>query len=325
VHYVVTGGAGFIGSHLVEHLVTAVGGHRVTVLDNFSTGRRENLEPWLERIRIVEGSVTDPDACREAIAGADFVLHQAALPSVPRSLRDPLASHEANATGTLNVLIAARDAQVQRVVYAASSSAYGNTAELPKREDMLPRPLSPYAAAKYAGEQYCRAFHASFGVATVALRYFNVFGPRQDPSSQYAAVIPKFIMCAVAAESPTIFGDGEQTRDFTFVRNVVRANLLACEAPAAALGEAYNVGCGERVSVNALWRRIRDLLGATVDARYEPARTGDVRDSLASLDRVRTMLGYTPVVALDEGLRETVRSLTGREPAGAGSGAAARR
>ena len=325
MHYVVTGGAGFIGSHLVEHLVTAVGGHRVTVLDNFSTGRRENLEPWLERIRIVEGSVTDPDACREAIAGADFVLHQAALPSVPRSLRDPLASHEANATGTLNVLIAARDAHVQRVVYAASSSAYGNTAELPKREEMLPRPLSPYAAAKYAGEQYCRAFHASFGVATVALRYFNVFGPRQDPSSQYAAVIPKFIMCAVAGESPTIFGDGEQTRDFTFVRNVVRANLLACEAPAAALGEAYNVGCGERVSVNALWRRIRDLLGATVDARYEPARTGDVRDSLASLDRVRTMLGYTPVVALDEGLRETVRSLTGREPAGAGSGAAARR
>ncbi|HEX5179063.1 MAG TPA: SDR family oxidoreductase [Gemmatimonadaceae bacterium] len=325
MHYVVTGGAGFIGSHLVEHLVTAVGGHRVTVLDNFSTGRRENLEPWLERIRIVEGSVTDPDACREAIAGADFVLHQAALPSVPRSLRDPLASHEANATGTLNVLIAARDAQVQRVVYAASSSAYGNTAELPKREEMLPRPLSPYAAAKYAGEQYCRAFHASFGVATVALRYFNVFGPRQDPSSQYAAVIPKFIMCAVAGESPTIFGDGEQTRDFTFVRNVVRANLLACEAPAAALGEAYNVGCGERVSVNALWRRIRDLFGATVDARYEPARTGDVRDSLASLDRVRTMLGYTPVVALDEGLRETVRSLTGREPAGAGSGAAARR
>ncbi|HSC31980.1 MAG TPA: SDR family oxidoreductase [Gemmatimonadaceae bacterium] len=325
MHYVVTGGAGFIGSHLVEHLVTAVGGHRVTVLDNFSTGRRENLEPWLERIRVVEGSVTDPDACREAIAGADFVLHQAALPSVPRSLRDPLASHEANATGTLNVLIAARDAHVQRVVYAASSSAYGNTAELPKREEMLPRPLSPYAAAKYAGEQYCRAFHASFGVATVALRYFNVFGPRQDPSSQYAAVIPKFIMCAVAGESPTIFGDGEQTRDFTFVRNVVRANLLACEAPAAALGEAYNVGCGERVSVNVLWRRIRDLLGATVDARYEPARTGDVRDSLASLDRVRTMLGYTPVVALDEGLRETIRSLTGREPAGAGLGAAARR
>ncbi|HEU5480218.1 MAG TPA: SDR family oxidoreductase, partial [Candidatus Tumulicola sp.] len=324
MHYVVTGGAGFIGSHLVEHLVTAAGGHRVTVLDNFSTGKRENLAPWLDRVRVVEGSVTDPNACREAIAGADFVLHQAALPSVPRSLRDPVASHEANATGTLNVLIAARDEHVKRVVYAASSSAYGNTAELPKREEMLPRPLSPYAAAKYAGEQYCRAFHASFGVGTIALRYFNVFGPRQDPTSQYAAVIPKFIVCAQAGESPTIFGDGEQTRDFTFVRNVVRANLLACEAPPAALGEAYNVGCGERVSVNALWRRIRDLLGATVEARYEPSRTGDVRDSLASLDRVHAMLGYAPVVALDDGLRETIRSLTGREPAAVGSPAAVR-
>lgn len=323
-HYVVTGGAGFIGSHLVEHLVTAPGGHRVTVLDNFSTGKRENLAPWVERIRVVEGSVTDPNACREAIAGADFVLHQAALPSVPRSLRDPVASHEANTTGTLNVLIAARDARVKRVVYAASSSAYGNTAELPKREEMLPRPLSPYAAAKYAGEQYCRAFHASFGVGTIALRYFNVFGPRQDPTSQYAAVIPKFIVCAQAGESPTIFGDGEQTRDFTYVRNVVRANLLACEAPPTALGEPYNVGCGERVSVNTLWRKIRDMLGATVDARYEASRTGDVRDSLASLDRVRAMLGYTPVVSLDDGLRETVRALTGREPAAAGSAAAAR-
>ncbi len=324
MHYVVTGGAGFIGSHLVEHLVTAAGGHRVTVLDNFSTGKRENLAPWADRIRIVEGSVTDPDACREAIAGADFVLHQAALPSVPRSLRDPMASHEANTTGTLNVLIAARDAHVKRVVYAASSSAYGNTAELPKREDMLPRPMSPYAAAKYAGEQYCRAFHASFGLGTIALRYFNVFGPRQDPASQYAAVIPKFIVCAQSGESPTIFGDGEQTRDFTFVRNVVRANLLACEARPAALGEAYNVGCGERVSVNALWRKIRDMLGSTVEARFEPSRTGDVRDSLASLDRVRAMLSYTPVVGLDDGLRETVRALTGREPAAAGTAAAAR-
>jgi len=324
MHYVVTGGAGFIGSHLVEHLVTAAGGHRVTVLDNFSTGKRENLAPWVDRIRVVEGSVTDPDACREAIAGADFVLHQAALPSVPRSLRDPMASHEANTTGTLNVLIAARDAHVKRVVYAASSSAYGNTAELPKREDMLPRPLSPYAAAKYAGEQYCRAFHASFGVGTIALRYFNVFGPRQDPTSQYAAVIPKFIVCAQSGEPPIIFGDGEQTRDFTFVRNVVRANLLACEAPPAALGEAYNVGCGERVSVNALWQKIRDMLGATVEARFEPSRTGDVRDSLASLDRVRAMLGYTPVVALDDGLRETIRAITGREPVAARTAAAAR-
>jgi nucleoside-diphosphate-sugar epimerase len=324
MHYVVTGGAGFIGSHLVEHLVTAAGGHSVTVLDNFSTGRRENLAPWLDRIRIVEGSVADPNACREAIAGADFVLHQAALPSVPRSLKDPAASHEANTTGTLNVLIAARDARVKRVVYAASSSAYGNTAELPKREDMLPRPLSPYAAAKYAGEQYCRAFNASFGLGTIALRYFNVFGPRQDPTSQYAAVIPKFIVCAQSGEAPTIFGDGEQTRDFTYVANVVRANLLACDAPPAALGEPYNVGCGERVSVNMLWHRIRDMLGSSVEARYEPTRTGDVRDSLASLDRVHAMLGYTPAVTLDDGLRRTVRSLTGRDPAAA-AGAAAKR
>lgn len=325
MQYVVTGGAGFIGSHLVEHLMTAPGGHRVTVLDNFSTGRRENLAPWLDRIRLVEGSVTDPDACREAIAGADFVLHQAALPSVPRSLKDPVASHEANATGTLNVLIAARDARVKRVVYAASSSAYGNTAELPKREDMLPRPLSPYAAAKYAGEQYCRAFNASFGLGTIALRYFNVFGPRQDPTSQYAAVIPKFIVCAESGEAPTIFGDGEQTRDFTYVANVVRANLLACDAPQAALGEPYNVGCGERVSVNMLWHRIRDMLGSSVEPRYEPTRTGDVRDSLASLERTHTMLGYTPVVALDEGLRKTVGALTGRVPAVAGASAAAKR
>ena len=325
MHYVVTGGAGFIGSHLVEHLVGAPGGHKITVLDNFSTGKRENLAPWVDRIRVVEGSVADPNACREAIEGADFVLHQAALPSVPRSLRDPAASHEANTTGTLNVLIAARDARVKRVVYAASSSAYGNTAELPKREDMLPRPLSPYAAAKYAGEQYCRAFNASFGLGTIALRYFNVFGPRQDPTSQYAAVIPKFIVCAGTGEAPTIFGDGEQTRDFTYVANVVRANMLACEAPPAALGEPYNVGCGERVSVNMLWRRIRDMVGASVEARYEPARTGDVRDSLASLDRIHSMLGYTPTVALDEGLRETVRVLTGRTTAAAGSGAAARR
>jgi nucleoside-diphosphate-sugar epimerase len=325
MHYVVTGGAGFIGSHLVEHLVTAPGGHKITVLDNFSTGKRENLAPWLDRIRVVEGSVADPSACREAIAGADFVLHQAALPSVPRSLRDPFASHEANTTGTLNVLIAARDARVKRVVYAASSSAYGNTAELPKREDMLPRPLSPYAAAKYAGEQYCRAFNASFGLGTIALRYFNVFGPRQDPTSQYAAVIPKFIVCAESGEAPTIFGDGEQTRDFTYVANVVRANMLACEAPAAALGEPYNVGCGERVSVNMLWRRIREMLGASLEAQYEPARTGDVRDSLASLDRIHSMLGYTPAVALDEGLRETVRVLTGRTPVASGSAAAARR
>lgn len=304
MRYVVTGGAGFIGSHLVEHLVCH--GHEVVVLDDFSTGRRETLAPWLDRIELVEGSITDPAACARAIRGADYVLHQAALPSVPRSVRDPEGSHAVNATGTLRVLLAARDAKVKRVVYAASSSAYGNTPELPKHEGMVPRPLSPYAVAKLAGEQYCRAFHASFGVPTVALRYFNVFGPRQDPTSQYAAVVPRFIVAARTGEPPTIYGDGEQTRDFTYIANVVRANLLACEAPEAALGEVFNVGCGERITVNELWRRIRTLVGATVEPRYEPARTGDVRDSLASIARARELLGYEPVMTVAQGLQAMV-------------------
>jgi nucleoside-diphosphate-sugar epimerase len=307
MRYVVTGGAGFIGSHLVEHLLGA--GHAVTVLDDFSTGKRANLAPFLARITLVEGSITDPAACARAVAGADFVLHQAALPSVPRSVADPLASHAANATGTLNVLIAARDAKVKRVVYAASSSAYGDTPELPKHEGMPPRPRSPYAAAKLAGEDYCRAFHASYGLATVSLRYFNVFGPRQDPASQYAAVVPKFIAAALAGTPPVIFGDGEQTRDFTYVENVVRANLAACTAGDAALGQACNVGCGERVSVNALWERVRALTGAKVAARHEPARAGDVRDSL---DRARDLLGWRPTVTLEEGLARTVAAARGK-------------
>jgi nucleoside-diphosphate-sugar epimerase len=308
MRYVITGGAGFIGSHLVEHLVGA--GHEVVVLDDFSTGRRENLAPWREHIELVEGSLVDADTCARAIRGADYVLHQGALPSVPRSIADPSASHRVNATGTLNVLIAARDAGVKRVVYASSSSAYGDTPELPKHEEMPVRPRSPYAVAKLAGEQYCRAFHASYRVPTVALRYFNVFGPRQDPTSAYAAVVPKFIAAALAGERPTIYGDGEQTRDFTFVANVVRANLLACEAPAAALGEAFNIGCGDRISVNELWRRIRDLVGVTTEPRYEPARGGDVRDSLASTEKARALLGYAPLVDIDAGLRTTLEAMT---------------
>ncbi len=307
MRYVVTGGAGFIGSHLVEHLVGE--GQAVVVLDDFSTGKRENIAPWLGSVELVEGSITDPEVCARALAGADYVLHQAALPSVPRSIKDPAGSHAVNATGTLNILIAARDAEVKRVVYAASSSAYGNTAELPKREDMVARPLSPYAVAKLTGEQYCRAFNASFGVPAVALRYFNVFGPRQDPTSQYAAVVPKFITMALAHESPTIYGDGDQTRDFTYVANVVRANMLACQAGPDALGEVFNVGCGERISVNDLWNRIRDLVGTDVDARHEPSRTGDVRDSLASLDHIRRVLGYEPVVGVGEGLRRLVEGM----------------
>src|SRR5687767_9047972 len=250
MRYLVTGGAGFIGSHLVEHLTSR--GDEVVVLDNFSTGQRAHLEPFLEAIELIEGTLLDPAACARAVRGADYVLHEAAVPSVPRSVADPYSSHEACATGTLNMLIAARDAKVKRFVYAASSSAYGNTAELPKREDMLPRPLSPYAAAKYAGECYCRAFHASYGLPTVALRYFNIFGPRQDPNSQYAAAIAKFISSALRGTTPTIYGDGSQTRDFTYVANAVAANLLACTAPAEANGDVFNVGCGERVSVNEL-------------------------------------------------------------------------
>jgi len=279
------------------------------VLDDFSTGKRENLATF-RGVEVVEGSVTDPATCARACRGVDYVLHQAALASVPRSLRDPVATHQANATGTLNVLLAARDAGVRRVVYAASSSAYGNTAELPKHEGMVPRPLSPYAVTKLAGEEYCRAVHASFGVQTVALRYFNIFGPRQDPASQYAAVVPKFIVSAMANESPVIYGDGEQTRDFTYVANAVQANMVACSAPAEACGEVFNVGCGARISVNELWRQITGILESKARAQYEPARVGDVRDSLASLDRSGRVLGYEPVVSLEEGLQRTIESFS---------------
>jgi len=279
------------------------------VLDDFSTGKRENLATF-RGVEVVEGSVTDPATCARACRNVDYVLHQAALASVPRSLRDPVATHQANATGTLNVLLAARDAGVRRVVYAASSSAYGNTAELPKHEGMVPRPLSPYAVTKLAGEEYCRAVHASFGVQTVALRYFNIFGPRQDPASQYAAVVPKFIVSAMANESPVIYGDGEQTRDFTYVANAVQANMVACSAPAEACGEVFNVGCGARISVNELWRQITGVLESSARAQYEPARVGDVRDSLASLDRSRRVLGYEPVVSLENGLQRTIESFS---------------
>jgi nucleoside-diphosphate-sugar epimerase len=312
MHFVVTGAAGFIGSHLVEHLLKA--GHSVTALDDLSTGKRENLNRSIGRIEFIEGSVLDPRLCARAVRGADYVFHEAALASVPRSISDPAATHAVNATGTLNVLIAARDAGVKRVVYAASSSAYGNTTELPKHEGMAAVPLSPYAVSKLAGENYARAFHASYGLETISLRYFNIFGPRQDPESQYAAVIPKFVTSALENRAPTIFGDGEQTRDFTFIDNVVRANMLACEAPREACGGVYNVGCGKRVSLNDLWRSIKEQTGTSVDAIYEPARSGDVRDSLASLDAIRKMLGYSPLVDMAEGLRRTIdsfRSATG--------------
>ena len=307
MRYLVTGGAGFIGSHLVEYLVGT--GEEVVVLDDFSTGKRETLVPWSRRITLVEGSIVDPGICARAMRGVDFVLHQAALPSVPRSVKDPEATHAVCATGTLNLLVAARNAKVARFVYAASSSAYGDTPELPKRETMLARPRSPYAAAKLTGEHYCRAFHASYGLPTVSLRYFNVFGPRQDPASQYAAVVPKFLVAALTGEPPTIFGDGRQTRDFTFVANVVRANLQACAAGPPAFGEVCNIGCGSRVSLLDLWQSIRSLVGATVEPRHEPVRAGDVRDSLASLDRARELIGYVPEVSLEDGLRLTLAAM----------------
>jgi nucleoside-diphosphate-sugar epimerase len=304
MQFLVTGGAGFIGSHLVERLLERR--DDVVVLDDFSTGRRENLAPFEGRFTLIEGTLTDPAACARAVQGADYVLHQAALGSVPRSIEDPVTTHEVNATGTLNLLRVAAEAGVRRVVFAASSSAYGDTEELPKHEGMPVRPRSPYAVSKAAGEAYCRAFHASYGLETVALRYFNVFGPRQDPASQYAAVVPLFVTAALEGRSPLIFGDGEQSRDFTYIANVVDANLAACQAGPAALGEVYNVGAGDRTTINELWRTIRDLVGADVEPRHAPPRPGDVRHSLAALDRARADLGYEPHVDVAEGLRRTV-------------------
>lgn len=312
MRHLVTGGAGFIGSHLVEHLLER--GEEVVVLDDFSTGKRENLEPFEGRYRLVEGSIVDPAVCEAAMEGVDRVLHQAALGSVPRSVEDPVTTHQVNATGTLNILHAARRAGAKRVVYAASSSAYGDTVELPKHEGMVPRPRSPYAVTKLTGEEYCRAFHASYGLETVALRYFNVFGPRQDPDSQYAAVIPRFVTAALEGRPATIFGDGEQSRDFTYVANVVRANMLALEAGEDALGGVYNVGAGDRTTINALWSIIRGLAGSEVEAEHLEPRTGDVRHSLASLERAERRLGYRAAVDLEEGLGRTFRWYAERGP-----------
>ena len=303
--YLVTGGAGFIGSHLVERLLGE--GASVRVLDDFSTGLRANLEPFADRIDVIEGSVVHEADCQKAMMGVDYVFHEAALPSVARSVADPLATHDVNDTGTLRLLHQARGAGVRRFVYAGSSSAYGDTPVLPKREEMAPHPLSPYAVAKLAGEHYVRCFHHVYGLETVVLRYFNVFGPRQDPSSQYSAVIAIFMDRALEGLPPTINGSGEQTRDFTFIENVVEANLLACHAPPDGVaGEVFNVGCGTRTTVNDLWKAVREVVGTEVQARYGPARPGDVQDSLASLELIQERLGYRATVSLEEGLRRTL-------------------
>jgi UDP-glucose 4-epimerase len=321
----ITGGAGFIGSNLVEELLKR--GHSVRVIDNFSTGRRSNIEPFLKDIDLIEGDVRSLGVLRSAFKGSDFVLHQAALPSVPRSIEDPATTHDVNATGTLNVLIAARDCEVKRVVYASSSSVYGDSEELPKHEAMTPNPLSPYACAKLAGEHYCRVFSRLYGLETVALRYFNVFGPRQDPTSQYAAVIPKFIAAIREGWQPVIYGDGEQSRDFTPVANVVAANLAACAVP---LGKSEaeveknagplstststcppassfllaNVAVGERFTLNFLVGEICRKTGKRVEPIYDRPRPGDVKHSLASVDVLKKQLGLRQFSTFAEGLAQ---------------------
>ncbi|MBI5154495.1 SDR family oxidoreductase [Candidatus Poribacteria bacterium] len=298
--FLVTGGAGFIGGHLAERLLAD--GHSVCVLDDFSTGRRENVPAGVE---LIEGSLTDPEVCRTAARGAEFVLHEAAIPSVPRSVADPVRSHAANATGTLNLLEACRAGRVRRVVYAASSSAYGNAAAERKDESLCPEPLSPYAVAKLAGEHYLHAYHHVYGLETVSLRYFNVFGPRQDPASDYAAVIPRFITRMLRGERPVIFGDGGHSRDFTYISNNVEANLLACTA-ADAPGRCFNIACGESFSLLDLVGMLNEIMGTEITPVHEPPRAGDVRHSLADITLARECLGYEVLVNFRDGLKRTV-------------------
>jgi nucleoside-diphosphate-sugar epimerase len=301
-YYLVTGGAGFIGSHLTEELIRR--GHQVRVVDNLSTGKRQNLA-HLPAAEFLEGDLADLSVARRAVEGIEYVLHQAAIPSVPRSVQDPVTSNRANIDASLNVLVAARDAGVKRVVYAGSSSAYGNQPTLPKVETMPTAPLSPYALQKLVAEQYCQMFTQLYGLETVTIRYFNVFGPRQDPSSPYSGVISLFIRALCEGRQPTIYGDGEHTRDFTYVANVVDGVLRACEAPGAS-GEVINVATGGRISLNQLFRAVRELTGANVEPIYAAPRAGDVKDSQADIAKAARLLGYTPTVAFDEGLTRTV-------------------
>jgi nucleoside-diphosphate-sugar epimerase len=301
--YLVTGGAGFIGSHMVEALRKR--GDRVRVVDSLITGHRRNLA-HIDAVEFVEGDLADAAVARRAVDGVEYVLHQAAIPSVPRSVEDPITSNRANIDATLSLLVAARDAGVRRVVYAGSSSAYGNAAALPKREDMPTAPLSPYALQKLVGEQYMQMFTELYGLSTVTIRYFNVFGPRQDPSSAYSGVISLFIRYLVEGRAPTIHGDGEQTRDFTYVTNVVDGALRASVAGPEASGAVINVATGTRISLNDLFRTLQHITGSHVEPAYGSVRAGDVRDSLADISKARHLLGYTPLVNLEQGLRETV-------------------
>jgi len=303
--YLVTGGAGFIGSSIVRALLAR--GDKVRVVDNFFSGKRENLEDIASQIELIEADIRDEAAMARALDGVEVVFHEAAIASVPRSMVEPLASHDANATGTLKVLRLAKAAGVRRLVYASSSSAYGDTPTLPKIETMAPAPLSPYAVSKLSGEQYCQVFAAAYGLETVCLRYFNVFGPRQDPKSEYAAVIPRFVTSALAGEGVTIFGDGTQSRDFCFIENVVEANLLAAAAPAArASGRAVNIACAEAIDLNGVVKLLGQMLSRTISVNYAPRRVGDVMHSLAAIDAAKEAIGYAPRVSFSDGLRKTV-------------------
>ena len=300
--FLVTGGAGFIGSHLAEELVRR--GHQVRVADALTTGKRSNLD-HVPGVEFIEGDLADLTFARRVVQGMEFVLHQAAIPSVPKSVADPLTSHRSNVDGTLNLLLAARDAGVRRLVFAASSSAYGETSELPKHENMPSHPLSPYALQKVVGEMYLRMFTRLYGLETVSIRYFNVFGPRQDPSSPYSGVISVFAAALLDGRPPTIYGDGEQTRDFTYIANVVDGVLRACHAPNAS-GHVINVATNGRISLNALFQEMKKIVGATVEPIYAPPRQGDVKDSQADITKAADLLGYKPIVSFEDGLKRTI-------------------
>ncbi len=301
--YLVTGGAGFIGSHIVTRLVKD--GHSVRVLDDFSTGKRENICHISGELELVRGDIRDLEVVRQATENVDYVLHQAAVSSVARSVADPVTSMAVNVAGTVNVLVAARDAYVKRVVFASSAAVYGESGVLPKREDISPDPVSPYAADKLLGETYCRVFHRIYGLETVALRYFNVFGPRQDPRSDYAAAVPKFITALLQGEAPTIFGDGEQSRDLVYVENIVEANLLAAHAPAAA-GNVFNIAGGKSLTINEIVATLMRIIGTNVTPTHGPARSGDVRHSSADISKAITAIGYENTIGFEEGLHTTV-------------------
>jgi len=299
--YLVTGGAGFIGSNIVRSLADR--GEKVRVIDNLSTGKLENIESLQGDIDFTQGDICDLATVEQVVNGVDYVLHQAALPSVPRSVRDPIATNKVNVEGTLNLLVAARDAKVKKFVMASSSSVYGDTPALPKHEDMPPQPMSPYATSKLAAEKYAMNFCKVYGLPTMALRYFNVFGPHQDPNSHYAAVIPRFIKAMLAKEPPIVYGDGEQSRDFTFIDNVVNANLLACQAEAD--GCFMNTACGERYTLNDLLKTLEGVMGCAANQQYEPPRVGDVKHSQASIELAQKLIGYQPVVSFEQGLEKT--------------------